>query len=218
MSFFQYLDVHAKYFKNHGQKITYPKDSFLVSIHDQSPWVFFLDSGTVQIIFGISSGTDRLIGYFIPGMTFAQSGSFYGNSSEALEYKAITPVTVYRILRQDFFQRLTNNSQFYMEYQDAILRNQIYLIDRIVYQGEQSIEKKFIRWIFFMIKYYSSESSNQYKIFVPLTQDDIANFLHVTRASINKLITHHKKAGLLSVKKKIITIDKQQLNTLTNTP
>lgn len=201
---------------SNGQEVVYSKDRYLVSVHDESNWVFFLESGQIQVLFGFADGTERLIGYFLPGMTFAQSGSFYDDDGGSLEYRAATEVTVYRIPRQTFLTELANNKKFNAEYMDAVLRNQIFLIDRIVYQGEHTIENKFLRWLCFMAKYYGERTENICRIIIPANQEDIANFLHVTRVSINKLINHHKTTGLLTVSHKHIYINMQMLSKLTS--
>jgi CRP-like cAMP-binding protein len=212
MSFFQYSKTHADFFVANGQKVTYPKERYLVTVHDESNWVFFLSSGQVQVLFGFTDGAERLIGYFLPGMTFAQSGSFYDDAGGSLEYKAITEVTAYRIPRQMFLAELATSKKFNAEYMDAILRNQIFLIDRIVYQGEHAIENKFLRWLCFMTKYYGEPEGNLTKIMIKLSQEDIANFLHVTRVSINKLVSYHKAADLLTVSDRTLYIDMKILN------
>ncbi len=197
MSFFKYAKLQGEYFYQQGQKLNYAKNRYLVTMHDENTSIYFLISGNVRVSFSLVDGSERIIGYFLPGMIFAQSGSFYGDEGGALEYKAVSPVTVLRLPRQDFLAELKANQQLNAEYIDILFRNQIFLIDRVVYQGEHNVDKKFLRWLLFLVKYYAEEIDGKLRVMVPMSQDDMANFLHVTRVSINKAISYFTKQDLI---------------------
>lgn len=205
-SFFAYSKIHENYFKERGEKISYKKNQYLVWRNDDSPWVFFLIEGTIKISCSLSDGSSRLVGYFIPGMTFAKSGSFFSDSGGNLEYTADSPATVYRVPREEFLLKIKQDPVLAQEYMNMLLKNQIFLVDRIIYQGEKTVRLKLLRWLLFMTKYYSNENCNPCTIEIPLTQDTIANFLHVTRESVSTLLNQFESEKLISVKKKKITI------------
>lgn len=210
MSFFDYSQTHADFFVQHGQKVDYKKNRYLVTALDENPWVYFLTSGTVQASFVLIDGDTRLLGYFIPGMTFAKSGSFFSDSGGDIEYRAIENTVVYRIKRQLFLRQLKQDVDFAEAYRSMILKNQILLIDRIVYQGEKTIERKFLRWLLFMAKYYGTSRGASCYITIPTRQEDIANFLHTTRVSISKALQDLIAQQLISVQKRHITIHNLQ--------
>ena len=198
-TFLKPLKLHEQYFKQHGELLLYKKGQHLVWPADTYPWVYFLVLGHVRVCFRINDATSRIIGFFIPGSTFAQSGSFFADDGGGLQYIAETPVQVLRVSRSAFLSQLDNDAAFNKEYLDSILRHQIFLIDRIVYQGEPGIEKKFARWLLFMCKYYSDSTKSPIKISLPLSQNTIADFLHITRESANAVIRDFTKKGLVSV-------------------
>lgn len=205
-SFFGYNSVHEKFFKAHGNTVPFKRGQYLVAAMDESPWVFFLADGLVKVQFGFNNGTERLIGYFLPGMTFAQSGSFFSDSGGELEYIAATPNSVYRIRREVFLQQLQVDLDFSSAYLDMILKNQIFLIERIVYQGENTVEKKFLRWLLFMMKYYGQESAGTCQIMIPITQTEIANFLHTSRVSVSNAMIPLCDKQVISITSKYITV------------
>lgn len=205
-SFFKYLKHHETYFAKHGQKVTYKKGHYIVLPTEQNNYVYFLVEGYVGVSFTFADGVDRLIGYFIPGMTFAQSGSFFNDDGGGLEYYATSKTTVYRLRKEDFFKTVETNALFNKDYIELILRNQIFLIDRIIYQGEKGIHAKCIRWLLFMIKYYGQKKGAACTLMVPTTQETVANFLHITRESASAALAELKKKGLITVDKKYITI------------
>lgn len=206
-SFFHYAYEHESFFKQNGNRILYKKGQALVRPEDDNPWIYYLASGLVEVSFAFSTGDERLIGYFVPGHTFAQSGSFYQDEGGGLEFLATVPVETYRIPRDVFFSMLRKDAGFSYDYIQTLLKNQLFLIDRIVYQGEVTVYRKTLRWLLLMAKYYCDETNdNQYRIAVPLTHDTVGRFLHVTRESASKTLKRLAQDGLVSVEKKRITI------------
>lgn len=219
--FFESMENHRAFFTKHGQKVTYKKGQYYIMPSDDSPWVFFLVEGLVKISFTFSDGNDRLIGFFLPGMTFAQSGSFFQDEGGGLEYCSVGTSTAYRLPWQVFLDQLEKDRAFSQDYVRALLRNQIYLVERIVYQGEKGIYPRTVRWLLFMAKFYghsTDENKDTCTIAVPLTQETAANFMHVTRESASFAFRKLTSQKLISVKKKLITIPslsalKQELET-----
>lgn len=214
MSFFSYATEHEQFFEEHGQRVVYKKGQYIVSPLDDSPWVFFLRDGIAQASFVFDDGNERLIGYFLTGMTFAKSGSFFSNGDGFLEYTAKEPCTLYRVRRELFLHSLTTNQKVNAEYLDMTLKNQMLLIERIVYQGESGIDMKFLRWVSFMIKYYGDSDGPTSRIIVATNHQDIANFLHVTRVSIGKVIKKYTKQGLIRFHKKHLIVNSADLQKL----
>lgn len=204
--FFQYLSRHEKLFSAHGEKLLYKKGQMLVWRKEESEWVYFLISGTIKVAFTLQDGTERLLGYFQPGMTFAQMGSFFSDPHASLEYEALENSYVYRIPRSLFLKSVALDPDINKEYIDQILRNQIYLIERIEYQGEKGIKAKMVKWLLFMHKYYCDSESTACTINVPLTHEVVANFLHATRESVSKNINQLRRDGHITIKSKHITI------------
>lgn len=214
-SFFHFAKTHQKIFQTQGKKVTYKKGYCLVRPEDESPWIYFLDSGVVKVSFAFSTGEERLVGYFVPGQTFAQSGSFYSDEGGGLEYVAVEETVVYRVSRQDFFRLLRTNPDFNADYLQNLLKNQIFLIDRIVYQGESTLDRKMLKWLLFMAKYYCDHTESGCRIYVPLTHDEIANFLHVTRESAGKTLNKLAKTNLITLDRKHIIIPDMSKITVT---
>lgn len=205
-SFFDYQKTHEAFFKERGSKLIYKKGQYVVTPNEASPWVFFLVDGLVDASFSFSDGSKRIIGYFLPGMSFAQSGAFFSDSGGGLEYMVLEQATIYRVPQKLFLEQLAKDIAFNAEYTNWLLKTQILLIERIVYQGENTIQNKLLRWLIFMAKYYGQPQKAGAVIEVPLTQDVIADFLHVTRESIGKEMRCLVSERLISTKAKTITI------------
>lgn len=209
-SFFHFSKVHQQYFKKYGQLVSYKRGQYLVWAADENPCVFHLSSGSVRVAFGFNDGDDRILGFFVPGMTFAQSGSFFNDDGGRLEYIAHDEVKAYRISREDFLRQVSSDQEFANDYVNALSRNQVFLIERIIYQAERGIKRKYLRWLLFMAKYYGRKNGQTCFITIPLTQSAIANFLNATRESVNTITNALIDEGFISIEKKHIIIHSSQ--------
>lgn len=204
---FQFSDAHRDYFTAHGQKVEYRKNQLMVWPADDTDWVYFLGSGLVKVSYFYDDGSESILGYFTPGLTFAQSGSYFQhNGGAALEYTAVEPSTVYRVPRDQFFAQLSREQDFNQDYLTMILRNQLLLIDRVVYLGESVLAKRCVRWLLFMAKYFGVRDGKTCYITIPLTQDAVAALLNITRESAGKCLRPLIKDGYIRMEKKHITI------------
>lgn len=213
--FFKYSKNFEYFFAEHGELVEYQKGQHLVWQKDDNAWMFFLKEGLVRVSFTFSDGSNRILGYFVPGHIFAQSGSFFDDRDGMLSYTAEQPLRVYRMKNKAGFELIQNDPVLMKEYLSMTLRNQIFLIDRVVYQGEKGLYLKCARWLLFMAKYYGQTNGATCEIAVPLTQETAANFLHTTRESLNGVFQQLSTEGHITIStKKIIINDLTRLRQL----
>lgn len=206
-SLFQFSGAHRDFFAQHGQKVDYRKKQLMVWPADTTSWVYFLNTGLVKVSCFYDDGSESILGYFDPGLTFAQSGAyFHHNGGADLEYTAIDPCTVYRVPRDQFFAQLSRDKDFNQDYMTMLLRNQLLLIDRVIYLGEDALPKRCVRWLLFMAKYFGQRDGKTCFIAAPLTQDTVAALLNITRESAGKCLRQLIKDGYIRMEKKRITI------------
>lgn len=204
--FFPYSRPFAGFFAEFGEKITYDKGHSVVWGKEKSSWVFFQESGLTRVTFCLNDEDHRIIGYFLPGMVFAQSGSFMSEYDGDLYYITETRSVIYRMHRQTFLARLKRDPLLNQEYLSMALRNQLYLVDRIVYHGEKGLYAKCVRWLIFMAKFYGRTVGKGSELIVPITQETAANFLHSTRESLNTVMKRLATEGHIEVANKRIKI------------
>ena len=205
-SFFPYLSLAEEYFKAHGQRATYKKRQLLVRHDEPSQWIFFLRSGLIKVAYTLDDGTERLMGYFVPGMVFAQLGALFPDSLSGMEYEASLNTEVYRLPRQEFFGALTRDIEMSQEYLEAMLKIQVFLIERLEYQGEKGMRQKYLKWLLFVMRYYGRVEGSTCFIVLPLTQTDIANFLLATRESASKVTNQFIRQGLIRIENHHVVI------------
>jgi CRP-like cAMP-binding protein len=206
-TFFAPLQKHKKHFTKFGSRVMYRKGEYLANAHDSNDWVFYLDGGLVSVGFVSGGAEDRLIGYFLPGMTFAQSGSFFETfSTLQLDYKACQNSHVLRLPRKDFLYAVHNNAGIGQDYVTGLLRNQIFLVERLAYQSEKGVYRKCVRWLLFMAKFYGLQAGSDIRIIPSITQEVVANFINTTRESVASPLLQLKRKKIISIERKQLTI------------
>lgn len=212
---FTYSNIHEKFFKEYGQGKQYKSGYPIVWDKSETDIVFFLESGLVQATLQTQDNSDSVLGYFLPGMTFAQSGSFFNNRTQNLLYESIAPSNVYVMQADLFWEKIYNDFEFGSDYLKCVLKYNLLLIDRIAYINEKGIQRRIARWLLFMAKFYSKEiQNNAYLISIPLKQETIANFLSCSRESVSTTLGEFSRAGYIKIDKKQITI--QNIEALKN--
>lgn len=181
------------------------KKQLLVRADDPQPWVYFLDEGAVEASYVFDYGESKILGYFIPNTIFSQNRLFYKSDGD-LTYITIEPTVIYRIHRDLFLHEVDTNMQFMKEYLQNTLLLRIFTTDMVIYQGESTAIRRAIRWLLLMTKYYGEKQGGSVQIQIPLTQESIANFLHISRESVSKILRGLIRGGYISVNKKLITV------------
>jgi len=205
--FHSYAHSHLAYLRKHGQQVTYKKGQLLVRREEDSPWIFFIESGYVKMMFTDNVGNERVLGFGIPGMTIAQSGSFYSLPHVELEYEAHTDCVVWRMPRTDFIAAMAKNQTMFREWHERIMQNHNLLVERVLYVGEKQPHRRVIGWLLAVARYYSyRQPDGSYQVEIPMSQDIIASFTHLSRETTSKTISELKSCGLITVKKRLITV------------
>lgn len=203
---FIYLKAHEAFFKKEGRRFEYGKNQYILRGDDPSIYVYFLTEGLAKLSFSSANHDERIIGYFLPGMNFAQTRSFFEADGGGLEYTTVVPCVLYRVSREEFLHELARNTPFKDEYIQQLMRNQIYLLDSAIYMGEADIYHRMVRWFLLMAKYYGEETDQGVLITPELTQTTICNFIRASRESVASTLRKLSREGLISIEKKRITV------------
>lgn len=200
------MHAHEAFFASHGQPIVYEKGQRFIRTDDPNDHVYFLRDGLLKVSFTVAAGEERLIGYVLPGAAFGQLRSFYELDGGTSDYSTVLRSVVYRIHQADYVAGIAADSDLTQELIELLFRNQNFLIERLVYQGETYIEERMLRWLLFMTRYFGEETPEGTRIFVPLTHEEIGSFLHASRASISQALGNLTRKGLVSIAKKHVTV------------
>ncbi|MEO8691849.1 MAG: Crp/Fnr family transcriptional regulator [Candidatus Saccharimonas sp.] len=204
----QISDSHRKFFINTGRRVEYPKGQIMSWPDDQQSWVYFLDVGFIRTSCSYADGSENVLGYLRPGSTFSQSSASFNHGGRLeMEFYATQDCAIYRVKVEDFWNELQVNQIFSNDYLVMQLRDEMMMVDHIIWLGEHDLERRFIRWALMMAKFYGkAEKEGGVIITVPQTQTEVAAWLSVRRETAGKMIRNFVASGHISLKAKCLRV------------
>jgi len=132
-------------------------------------------------------------------------GSTLWNSE--VYYRALTNATVYAITKEQY-ERATRSKKEIMESEmNEAKRAQSLLMERMVTLFISDVTKRLYMRLILLAAYLSDREGDIAVVKFPLTYVDIADSIGITRETVNRLMTKLQDSGLVSIHKKIITIN-----------
>lgn len=197
----------TNYFINHGSKTVFKKGQLLIRREDNSPWMYYIESGVVKLNFTNPEGETRTLGFNTPNMVSYQNNKFRTLPEFELEYEAISEVVARRVSREDFEAELNKNPALLKDWSARIMARGELLLERILYSGERNPRRRIVAWLRAVCHYYGQpQPDGSIVVTMPLTQEVIASFVGLSRESTNRVISELKTLGLLRIKRHIITV------------
>lgn len=127
--------------------------------------------------------------------------------SSEVYYRALTDATVYAIPKEQY-ERATHSKKEIMEAEmNTAIRAQSLLMERMVTLFISNVTKRFYMRLILLAAYLSDRKGDIAVVKLPLTYVDIADSIGISRETVNRLMTKLQNMGLVSVDKKIITIN-----------
>lgn len=159
----------------------------------------------------IGYGKDRrLLVIMYEGTIFPLEFSYaYGSLlwGSEIYYRALTKATIHAISNEQY-ERATRASKGAMEGQmNTTLRAQSLLMERLVTLFISDVTKRLYMRLILFAAYISDKTGDVAVLRLPLTYVDIAESIGTTRETVNRLMTKLQTIGLVSIDKRIITIN-----------
>lgn len=195
-------------FLEYGQKTLYKKGQLLVRREEANPWIFFVETGFVKMMFtNKTTGEERILGFGTPGTATNPSGNFYTLPQFEIEFEAHTDCEIWRMTLAQFMDILGEDDVLFSEWYQRVLENQGLLVEKLLNVSERDPFLRIVAWIRLMMKFHSTKQSDgSYIIEVPFTQEQIASFIGLSRESTNHAFAELKKRGLVETKNKKIRV------------
>ena len=200
-------DSHREFFMRTGKRIDYPKGQIMSWPDDQQSWVYFLDTGFIRTSCSYTDGSENILGYLRPCSTFSQASTSFNHAGRLeMEFYATQDCVIYRVKLEDFWNELQTNQIFSNDYLVMQLRDEMMMVDHIIWLGEHDLGRRFIRWILMMAKFYGEAEDSSVLITVPQTHTEVAAWLSIRRETAGKLIRKYSESGHISLKAKSLRV------------
>jgi len=134
------------------------------------------------------------------------------NGPETYYYEALGSTTVYKLLGTDLKAALEKDPLLYRDLFSIAgdhFSSDIYLLEN---QSLPTAEKRVAHLLSFYIECYGKQRRDGIHLIAPLTQQDVADILSLTRETVSLAISSLRENGILANSRKIIVPDKQKLS------
>jgi CRP-like cAMP-binding protein len=204
---FQISDSHREFFEATGEKLVFPKGRIPSWSNDKQSWAYFLSEGCIKTFSSYLDGSEKVLGYLRPGSTFSQASTAFNHGGRVeMEFCALQDCTIYRMDVQAFWGRLQTDKPFSNDFLMMQLRDEMMMVDHIVFLGEHNLERRFTLWLLMMAKFYGEAENGKVLITMPQTHSEIAAWLGLSRETAGKLVRKFTDDGYITLKQKQLKI------------
>lgn len=182
-----------------------PKGQVLISPHHEPTSVYFIRKGYVKAYDISLQGENQLMAISSLGEIFPLHWAL-DKEYRQLFYQAMTPVEVGAMAKEEFRRRVENDPPLLHAIIKLLLWSYRYSQQRIQNLEYRSAMERIAFRLLFLGKYFGRRQGNATKITVPLTYQDFADSLNITRDTANKSLLVLMNQGVISRHKQVITI------------
>jgi CRP-like cAMP-binding protein len=186
-----------------AKQIKYNKEEILFTPLDEPQKLYILLEGSITIFKDSASGKRSIITTVEePGEVF---GEVYLFLRKQYDYYAVAtkPSVILEMPKHFFYYTCPSGCQFHQKLiynMLSILANKAYYMNqKLQVLSGGSIRKK-------ITKYLLEQVGDQNQVYLKMTREELADFLHIARPSLSRELTKMKEEGLLEAKGKKITL------------
>lgn len=197
--------------KHHTKKFV--KGELIIVQGEIPPCVYVIKSGIVKVYNLTKDGDEKPISYDGEYECFPLGWTFSKMSESQFFYDAFVDVELYCIPKREFQTFLQENSEALYEIHTVLVNRYIYMQTRINALEQSKAASKVASTVHYLCLRYGQEiKNNVVKIDLPLTQQELANFMGLTRETTGIELKKLQKAGILTHKRQNYIVDTNKLN------
>lgn len=160
-------------------------------------------------------GEEKPIGFDIEGDIFPMGWVIYGLEHTQFYYEAFTDCEVYCIPPKEYMAFLESHPRVLMESFRQMVGRYVNVQMRINALEQSKATQKVLNTIHFLcVRHGEDVRKDVVKILLPLTQQDLANFIGLTRETTGIELKKLYKQGVLTYKKQNYIVKTDKLNAL----
>lgn len=187
------------------KKITYRKGETIMRADDQPQGIYFLTKGYVRI-YSIARDGEELTLLLLKEYDFFPVRWAITSEPVRYYYQALTPVQVYRAPKQAFLAFLHENPETFYSFSERIFLRLGALMKRIEYVVFGTSDAKVASILAMCGERFGTIKGKEIVIDLPLTHQDIASLVGMTRETVTHAIDKLKQRGVIRQEKQHIVI------------
>ncbi|BCU82750.1 anaerobic regulatory protein [Polycladomyces abyssicola] len=167
--------------------------------------VYFIQSGIVKVTRVEKNGNEQVMGLLHKGDMFPHVG-FFGDSPYPGTAVTVTDCQLLAISMDDFDRLLDSNPLIAKSVMKMMDQRLLYLQRRLQEVISGDVHRKVVITLLRLVEEYGTQREDGVFVSIPLTHQDFANMLGMSRESVNRVLNQLKKDQLLDINRKGILI------------
>lgn len=190
----------------------YAKGEIILRGGDIPQGVFFVKSGYVKLNSVSKDGKELTLVIYKKGDFFPVVWTFFGVRASIYSYEAITNTEILRAPREKFIEFINTNQEIFLDVTKGIIVRFQTALRRMQYLTFGNASAKLASILLICGRDFGVEKNNEVELQIPLTHNDIANLVGVTRETVSLELKKFDRKGIVAYNKKFIIIkDKKSL-------
>lgn len=182
---------------------TYKKGEIILSQEEVPEGVYVIKSGVIKTYNITSNGEEKPIAYDVPLSLFPIGWLFHKINSSQYLYEAFTDCELYCIPRDELSDFLRKNNQALYEIMDKFVAFHVGDQMRLNALEQAKSLAKVTHTLHYLCMFYGKKvGRNDIRIKLPLTQQEMANFMGLTRETTGLVLKNLQRSGILTYTRK----------------
>lgn len=203
---------------------TFTKDSILVYQGELPHALYVIRSGFVKMFDLSADGSEQMVGLAGKTDLIPSELLFLQRTAAQFFYSAFTTVEVHVVDRLEFITRVRNDSDALFRIAQVVSEKYLSLRRHLTAVQKPRAREKIVHVLHFLASYFADDttaagqaqtmsvsrwqSEKPHKVSIPLTQQDIANLVGITRETAAHELKQLKAEGYISYSKAVFFINR----------
>ena len=188
----------------------------LILVQGETPdCAYVIKKGVVKTYNLTASGEEKPIGFDVQGDVFPLAWTFGQVSRVTYYYEAFTRCELYCVPRADYMAYIMKDAKRLLAVTENFVAKHVRYQLRVNALEQSKAAAKILNTIHFLCLSFGSDvKKNIVKIQIPLTQQDLANFMGLTRETTGIELKKLQRTGVLTYKHQNYIVRTDKLNDL----
>lgn len=192
------------YFRQFPER-RYKKKRMIMSGNEPRENVFYIEKGYISAYKLLPGGCKKIYLFYKSGEFFPITSTFSGIRKN-LFYETLSDTTIRKAPKEELLKFVDNNADVLQEIIDRIIENHNVYINRVDNLEYTNAYSRLISRILFLAERFGKKIRRNVLINIPVTHEDIANSIAMTRETASREIERLLKKHLIKMRGHLIII------------
>lgn len=183
-----------------------PKNKIVIAPGAQIKNIYYLKKGLVEQYLLTSAGQETTIHIFRPGSYFPIM-LVLADRENKYYFKTVKDSLIYKSPREDVIAFIKKDSEILLDLTKRFALGLVGFLDRLESLTYKNVQSQIASILYYFAKHSGENTSGKITINTPITHNDIAKWVGVSRETVSRQMSKLKKMGLVSYGGKSITIN-----------